>query len=130
MKTISLILALIFSFSVLGADATPIQKGTPTPYTGILLTTEKAEAIRIELIEKDQFALFNKTLLQNEERYVKIVKNQDIAISTLLEQNEKLAKSMDTDKSMTNFERMFWFGLGVAAAGFAVYGAASLANSR
>lgn len=63
-------------------------------------------------------------------RYQKIIKNQEDNIDMLLEQNVKLASKIDNMSGMTNYERMFWFGLGIAAAGFAVYGAASLARSQ
>ncbi len=104
-------------------DSVPINKGTPAPFSGILLSKEKAEQVRIELIERDQFKLFNKTLLDNSDLQNKIISNQKNQVETLLKQNEKLITKNNTTN---NTERLLWFGLGVISSGLAVYGASLL----
>lgn len=104
-------------------DSVPIAKGTVAPFSGILLSKPKAEQVRIELIERDQFKLFNETLLQNSELQNKIINNQKDQVEILLKQNDKLLKRND---SLNNTERYLIFGLGVLSAGLAVYGASLL----
>lgn len=111
------------SNSVYSQDSVPIAKGTPAPFSGILLSKPKAEQIRVELIERDQFKLFNQTLLENSELQNKIILNQKTQVEIVLKQNEKLIKETRTQ---TNTERMIWFGLGVISSGLAVYGASLL----
>jgi hypothetical protein len=104
-------------------DSVPIAKGTVAPFSGILLSKPKAEQVRIELIERDQFKLFNETLLQNSELQNKIINNQKDQVEILLKQNDKLLKRND---SLNNTERYLIFGLGVLSTGLAVYGASLL----
>lgn len=107
-------------------DSVGISKGTPAPFSGILFTRQKSEQIRIELIERDQFKIFNKTLLENSDIQQKIINNQKIQVDILLKQNEKLVQQTEKSETMNNWQRVGWFGLGIISAGFAVYGASLL----
>ena len=128
MKILSCALALLLSFSVVAQESVALQKDTKAPFDGILFTTEKAQAIRKELIEKDQFKLFNETLLQNEVYYKQIIKNDNTQIKLVLEQNTSLVKQAEKAGKLTSFEKMLWVGLGVAATSLAIMGAGSLAK--
>jgi hypothetical protein len=119
---IKYLLVFLISFN-LCAQTKYIAKDTPAYYDGYLFTVDKTKSIRKELIEKDKLAIFNKTLLENLEIQKKVINNQTGQVKILLDQNEKLAKQIDNDHSFTTLERVFWFSLGIAAAGFAVYGA-------
>lgn len=125
MKVLSISLALLFSFNIC-AQSMHIEKGTPAPYTGHLLTEQKAKEIRKELIEKDALEVFTKALLQEEKRHKQIITNQNEQISILMHHNEKLVKIAQDLESAPTYEKIIWFSLGVAATGFAVYGAAQL----
>lgn len=118
-----LILSILLVFSVVAnAQVTHITKGTPAPYDGHLFTEAKAREVRKELIEKDQLEIFTKALLENEVRYKKIISNQEEQVVILKDHVIKLADMAQ----MSTTEKVLWFGLGVAATGFAVYGAAQI----
>lgn len=145
MKTISLFLVLLLSFSALAKpgdvllptteyiieqlstkDVTIVKKGTPAPYDGQLFTHTKAESVRKELIEKDQLKIFNKALKETIAIQDKIIDNKSEQVTLLKEQNEKLVKKVDEAGQTSNFEKALWFGLGIAATSLAIYGASSL----
>lgn len=115
------ILAFLICFNAIG-QVQHIEKGTPAPYTGHLFTEAKAREVRKELLEKDQLVIFTKALLENEVRYKKIISNQNEQVVILKDHVTKLSDMAET----TTTEKVLWFGLGVVATGFAVYGAAQL----
>jgi hypothetical protein len=119
------IASLIINTSI-AQDVIPLTKGSPAPFTGILFSKSKAEQTRTELIERDQFKIFNKTLLDNSELQQKIITNQKEQVEILLKQNQRLVSQTQDSKDMSNLERAAWLGLGVLSAGFAVYGASLL----
>jgi hypothetical protein len=119
---IFLIIVSLISHISFAKDAIPINKGDQAPFNGILLSTKKAEQVRIELIEKDQFAIFNKALLEVNDDQAKIIKNQRTQVRLLSEQNNKLMNQIER----TKWERHLWFGLGVLATGLSIYGAKQL----
>lgn len=119
------IVSLINTNSV-AQDAIPITKGTPAPFAGILFTKSKAEQIRKELIERDQFKIFNKTLLENTEIQQKIISNQKDQVDILIKQNTRLVDIAEKSQNRNNWTNAAWFGLGIISAGLAVYGASLL----
>lgn len=120
---IKFLVLFVFSFSVLAKDVTYIDKGTEAPYDGFLFTIEKTNSVRQELIEKDQLKIFNKALLENEVRHRQIISNNNTQIHLLINQNTNLMKEVEKKRG---FERVLYFGLGVAFTGLAVYGASKL----
>lgn len=121
------VLVFLLSFNAF-SQVKYIDKDVPAPYNGFLFTISKTKEVRKELIEKDKLTIFNKALRENIVKYETVITNQENQVKMLKEQNTKLAKDLDQDKSMTNFQRALWFGLGIAAAGFAVYGASQIAK--
>jgi hypothetical protein len=118
---ISLIIASLIN-NCFAKDSVPLNKGDLSPFTGILLSTKKAEQVREELIERDQLKIFNKALLQKIDGQDKIISNQNKQVKLLNEQNNKLMKEIESRKT-TTFERVMWFSLGVIVTSAAVYGA-------
>lgn len=110
----------------LSQDSVPITKGTPAPFSGILLNKSKAEQVRIELIERDQFKIFNQTLLENSDLQNKIINNQKKQVDILLKQNDNLVEKIEIKEKVSNIEKIVWFGLGIVSAGLSVYGASLL----
>lgn len=108
--------------NVFAQDAVTVNKGEPSPFTGILLSPTKAEQVRQELIERDQLKLFNQTLLQKIDNQDKIIDNQGKQVRLLTDQNSKLMNEINSRKTST-FERVMWFSLGVVVTGTAFYGA-------
>jgi hypothetical protein len=128
MKIISCVLALFLSFSAVAQESVALQKDAKAPFDGILFTTEKAQSMRKELIEKDQFKLFNETLLQNEVYYKQIIKNDNTQIQLVLEQNTALVKQAEKAGKLTSFEKTLWITAGVIGTSLAVWGAGNLAR--
>lgn len=107
-------------------DTIPLSKGAQAPFSGILFSKKKSEQIRDELIERDQFKIFNKTLLDNNDIQQKIINNQQIQVNILLKQNEKLVQQTEKSETMSTWQKATWFGLGIISAGLSVYGASLL----
>lgn len=128
MKLLSIFLVLMISFSTFAQDSVPLNKGQAAPFEGILFTTEKAQSIRKELIEKDQFKMFNEALLQNEDYYKKIIANKNQQLDLTLNQNDRLVKQAEKAGSLTTLEKALWVGAGVLATSLAIMGAGSLAR--
>lgn len=128
MKILSIFLVLMLSFSALAQDSVPLNKGQAAPFEGILFTTEKAQSIRKELIEKDQFKMFNEALLENEGYYKKIISNKNEQLNLTLNQNERLVKQAEKAGSLTTLEKAMWVGLGILGTSLAIMGAGSLAR--
>lgn len=122
---IKFLFIFIISFN-LCAQVKYIDKDTPAPYNGYLFTVEKTKEVRKDLIEKDRLTEFNKVLQENIKIQETVISNQKVQVTELLSQNEKLVKEVDANASTSTFSKVLWFGLGVAASGFAVYGAAQL----
>jgi hypothetical protein len=128
MKILSILLVFFLSFSVVAQDAVPLNKGQSAPFEGILFTTEKAQSIRKELIEKDQFKMFNEALLENEEYYKKIISNKNEQLNLTLNQNDRLVKQAEKAGSLTTLEKTLWVAAGVIGTSLAVMGAGALAR--
>lgn len=124
MKLLS-ILAFIICFNA-SAQVQHITKGTPAPYDGHLFTEAKAREVRKELLEKDGLVIFTKALLENEVRYKQIIRNNNAQVDLLKEQNEKLVKRAQNTENLPLYERVLWFGLGMAVTGLTLYGAAQI----
>jgi hypothetical protein len=125
---------LLFSFTVQSAlanDAITVKEGqvVTKPFDGgTLMDKEMAEKVRDELIEKDYLEKtnesLNKTIIlhrSNEE----ILTNQK---GILLNQNIELTKTLNDTRSVSGWEKVGYFVLGVVVTSAAVYGAARLAK--
>ena len=124
-KILSLLLTLICSTSLTARseDVVIVEKDKPAPYTGVLFPREKAQEIRIKLLENDRLNETNASYGKSIELYKKSEDIQNQKINTLLEQNDKLAKSLGEAHSTTSFERVADFIGGVLLTSAAVYGA-------
>jgi hypothetical protein len=121
-----LIVASLISTNCYAQGSVAIQKGNPAPFTGVLFTKTKAIQIKNELIERDQFKIFNKVLLENSELQQEIINNQKKQVDILLKQNDNLVNIVERTEARSKLARITWFGLGVVSAGLAVYGASLL----
>src|SRR5690606_36080133 len=103
LKTILLIF-LIAGNNVQAYDSVFLSKNDPAPYEGLLFNIKDANKLRIELIEKDTF----KTLNDSYERSLKLLdgnlKLKDEQIDLLVNRNIDLTKSLNSQKSMNNYE--------------------------
>lgn len=124
-KVLVLLICLSFSLNV-SADPILLQKGNSAPYDGLLFSEQKANDLRKELLDKDYLKLQNDSLNRSLELYKQnesIYKEQK---ELLLEQNDRLAKSLYEERRVTNWERVGFFVLGIAATGLAFYGVSQL----
>lgn len=125
MKKLKNLLAILLIFLTLknsivcAEDVVVIVKDSPAPFTGLLMTQEKANTIYNELTT---FKLLNTSLeksvtlyKQNEELYEK-------KVNVLLEQNTKLSESLQKERTSNNWEKVLWFGLGFISVAAGIYG--------
>ncbi len=125
---------LIFVFTVqtaLADKAITVETGhvvTKEYDQGTLLDKEKSRKIRDELIEKDGLVKLNESLNKSIDLYKS---NEEIMLKQkdlLLNQNIELTKTLNDTRSVSGWEKVGYFILGVAITGAAVYGASKLAK--
>lgn len=105
-------------------ETTFLEKGQSAPFTGILFTERKAGEIRNDLLELDKQRLLLETEKHRSERLGQIINLKDEEIELYNKQNQRLMKSNDRSDTLN----YVWFGLGILATGFAVYGAGALSR--
>lgn len=110
---------MIVSNNVFAEDTIILNKGQPAPFTGLLLTEDKANEVYNDI---KKYKLLNESLersiilhKQNEELY-------DKRHNILLEQNDKLSETLVQARSTSNWEKVLWFGLGFLSVGLGIYG--------
>ena len=110
-----LMLSLTFSTSVRANTSTPLTQGQAAPFTGLLLDSEKAAEVHVQLLERDLY----KELSDSQSTEITAFKQNDLLQtqkeSILLDQNTKLANQLQEVDHVNNVERILIFTLGVAA---------------
>lgn len=109
-------------------DVQYLSKDQKAPFEGFLFTASKASELKDAVIERDNYKLINLSLEKSLELEKKNSELQNQKVNVVLEQNLNLTKSLNEERSMTNWERVLWFGLGVIGTGLAVYGASKIAK--
>ena len=114
-----LVFSMIVSNGAFADDALVLNKGQPAPFTGLLLTEDKANEVYNDI---KKYKLLNESLeksvilyKQNEELY-------DKKVNILLEQNDKLSENLLQARTTSNWEKVLWFGLGFLSVGLGIYG--------
>lgn len=119
---ILLFVHLMSIFSLKGeSDPYFATKGSLLPADSWVFSPEKAKITRDKLIDLDTALKINesyKTSLGLEKEMQDI---QDKKIKLLLDQNDTLAKSLLAERTVTSWERIGYFVLGIAATVFAGY---------
>ncbi len=110
------------------ADPISLSKDQKAPYDGILFTETKANEIRKEILDKDYLQLQNDSLNRSLDLYKSNENLYGQQTQLLLDQNDKLAKSLYQERMVTNWERLGFFLLGIGVTGLAIYGASQLAK--
>lgn len=106
---------------VLADEVVPIKKNDPSPIDGFVITQQHANNIKVLAQERDGYKLLNDSFQNSLKLQENIINSQDNKVNLLIGQNEKLAKSLYDERTMTNWERVGWFTLGIIATGFAIY---------
>jgi hypothetical protein len=123
-KLKNLLVTLLVSLMVvnnvaIADDAIVLNKGQAAPYTGLLLTEEKANSVYNDL---NKYKLLNESLERTVTLYEQNEKLQDKRVNILLEQNDKLAINLQQARTTSNWEKVLWFGLGFLSVGLGIYG--------
>lgn len=109
-------------------ESVPLKKDDRAPFEGVLLSLDKANKVRYDLLECD----IKKSLNESYEKTIKLYKdNENIhqeKINVLLKQNDDLAKAVIEARSSTDIQKIIWFGLGVLATGLAIYAGKEMAK--
>lgn len=116
---ILLVSSMIVNSTANADEAIVLNKGQAAPYTGILLTEEKANSVYNDL---NKYKLLNESLERTVVLYEQNEKLQDKRINILLEQNDKLAVNLQQARTTSNWEKVLWFGLGFLSVGLGIYG--------
>jgi hypothetical protein len=110
---------MILNNIAIADDAVVLNKGQPAPYTGLLLAEEKANSVYNDL---NKYKLLNESLERTVFLYEQNEKLQDKRVNLLLEQNDKLAINLQQARTVSNWEKVLWFGLGFLSVGLGIYG--------
>ena len=103
-------------------DAVALNKNDPAPFSGVLLSNDKANQLKNTSIERDEYKLINDSLTRSVKLYRDNETIYDNKVNVLLQQNDKLAVSLYDARQTTMWEKFGYFFLGVAATTAAVYG--------
>lgn len=114
-------LTLLISSNAL-SDVVVLDKGTPAPFAGYLLDTETGKLSRVRLIEGEEAKALNLSYVRKIGEYQANEILYTEQVKTVLEQNDKLSKSLRDSQSMTTWERIGWFTLGIVAVSAGAYG--------
>ena len=123
-----LISLTIVSNSLYAGDAVFLEKDKAAPFDGVLLPQDKALAIKQMTLEHDTYLLMNQSLEKSLSLQKNIIQSQDDKVNILLQQNDKLAKSLGDERSMSNWERIGFFALGAVLTTAIAYGASKAAR--
>lgn len=126
MKKIIIYHLLIFLIieSSYAQNAIDITKGQPAPYSGVLLSKEKAESIKNELIEKDKLKEINESYKRTVNLYKENEQYFNEQIKFLRNENNELNKKAN----FTDIEKIGWFTLGIILTGFTFKGIQSVSK--
>jgi hypothetical protein len=128
-KKLSLLLTLTLSISLTSsskAETVLLEKGNPAPYTGFLLDKETAQLSRVKIIEGEEAKKLNLSYEKSIQKYQSNELLYQTQVQTVLEQNDKLSRSLRDSQGMGTWERIGWFVGGIVITGAAVYGASQL----
>lgn len=104
-------------------DSVLLHQNDKAPYDGILLTQDKAQDVKNKLLEGDSYKLLNDSLNKSLNLQADIITKDDNKINLCMDQNDKLAKSLQSSTTMSDWEKVGYFLVGVFATAAAIYGA-------
>jgi hypothetical protein len=128
-----LLLSSIITLSVLSSnaqEAVPLEQGKAAPFTGILLTPKAAQDLKNAVIERDGLVEQKASYERSMEYYRKSDELQQKKLNIVLEQNDKLALRLGEERSMSTWEKIGYFSLGIIATGIAGYAIGNIKTSN
>jgi hypothetical protein len=115
---------VLFSNSAFAEEeAVYLAKDKKAPYAGILLPVERAANVRKSLIELETTKAINESYVKSIQMYKQSIQLTEDKYNTLLDQNDKLSLALIESRKSNELQKIIWFGFGVLATGFALYGA-------
>lgn len=122
MRYITLYCLILSSLSLADTDPYLATKGHVLPQDSWVFSPNKALDVRNRLIDLDAQLKINDSLNKQIDLYKGVNDIQNTNLNLVMQQNDRLAKSLNDDRAMTNYERIGYFILGVVATGVAFYG--------
>lgn len=119
---IFLMISLIISNNAYADSAVFLEEGKPAPYSGYLFTETAGQKLKVRLVEADYYEKMLSSLETQINLYENINKTHNEKYNILLEQNDKLAKTLHSQQSLNNWERIGLFGLGILTTVLVLYG--------
>lgn len=114
---------MILNPLVYANDVVYLEQGKPSPYSGVLFPVEKANELRKMAIELETLRSINESYIKSIGLYQKTIQLHEEKYQLVYNQNERLSEALVESRRSTDLQKIIWFGLGVLATGFAVYGA-------
>ena len=122
-KAICLVLLTsLTSVNSFAADAVLLMEGDRAPFTGLLMTQDKANEVKVQLLERDTYKLLNISYESSLSLMNSNIKLKDEQLDLAINQNTKLSQQLREQKDFNSWERFAWFALGVLGTSIAVYG--------
>ena len=117
-----IILSLLLNNISWAQDSVVLPKDAPAPFAGILLSPEKAQELKNAVIERDGYLKLNDSFKKSLDLSVDMVNKQDEKVKLLMDQNDNLAKSLYSERSMSDVTKIIIFGAGVLSTVLIMYG--------
>ena len=124
-KKLSILLILLVSVpsSAFADDsAVSLDQNQKAPFSGILITTDQAQTLRKNTLERDDLKLINDSLNNQIKLYQSNETLYEHKSQILYDQNIKLTESLNTSRESGTLEKIGYFALGALATGLVAYG--------
>lgn len=99
-----------------------LPKGSAAPYEGFIFSVDQSQEIRKTKIERDYYKLTNESLVKSLNLDKDIIAQVQGQTKMALDQNDVISRSLRDERSMTNWERIAWTGVGAAIVLIVFYG--------
>lgn len=121
-NAIKLLVLLLLIPSLLLADVQFIEKGKTAPYDGFLLPPDKANEMKVNTIERDSYKLLYESTTKSLNLQKENSDYQEEKIKLYMVQNDNLAKNLYSERNVSDWTKVAWFGIGVLASVLTLYG--------
>lgn len=120
------LISFIISITCFADDPYLASKGTILPQDSWVFSPTKALEIRNKLIDLDTNVKLNESLQKSLTLEQLNGKIQQDKINLVMEQNDKLAKSLYAERSVSDGTKLVWFLIGVSATILTTYGVSQI----
>lgn len=117
-----IIFSTLLNNSAIAEDSVVLDKDKPAPFSGILFSPEKSQDIKNKLIERDAYIELNDSLNKSLSFQQDIIQRNIDKNNLCLDQNDKLAKSLYSERQMNDLEKVGLVLLGIGITGLTYWG--------